>query len=62
MGLFKKAINRYKNQFYSYDCDCVGKSKFIYSRTVANGEVWYCKKHNTEIMTDEEPREENFTS
>lgn len=57
---FFKDLDRYENQFYTNECDCEGKDNFAYDRTVANGEVWHCTKHNIEIMTDEQPREDNY--
>jgi len=57
---FEKDLDKYENQFSTNECDCIGKENFAYERTVANGEVWHCKEHNVEIMTDEEPKEDNY--
>lgn len=57
---FFEDIDIYHDSFDCNECGGFGIENFRYDRTVANGEVWNCKKCNAELLTMEQPNEDNY--
>lgn len=55
---FLKEMQDYEDSKFCKDCGDNSKITFVYQRTVANGEVWFCKKCKTENLTNLEPKED----
>lgn len=60
MNDFFEDIDFYYDSFNCNECGNSGVENFIYDRTVANGEIWFCEKCNTELLTSEQPNEDNY--
>lgn len=57
---FFKCLEEYNDQLFCRECGNDSKRTFVYSRTVANGEVWLCKKCKMEKLCSEKPNEDNY--
>jgi hypothetical protein len=53
-------LEKCENGFYCNECGCDKNTDFIYDRSVANGEVWHCKRCKTETIVDDKPNEDNY--
>lgn len=53
-------LEEYENDLYCSECGNDSKATFTYSRTVANGEVWYCKRCQKENLTLNKPNEDDY--
>lgn len=60
MDKYSEDLENYKEQLYCTCCGEDSKDAFIFSRTVSNGEVWWCKNCLQETMTDKKPNEDNY--
>lgn len=69
MGKFKESskvkdlfedFGKYQLEFDCNECGNNGEDNFSYDRTVANGEVWYCKECNKELLITEKPNEDDY--
>ena len=61
LGKYEKDLQQYEDSLYCTDCgnDKVDKT-FIYSRTVANGEIWDCRECGKENMSNQKPNPDNY--
>ena len=64
---FKRGIDEYfddlekwEESFYCNECGYDKITDFAYDRTVANGEVWYCKHCKTETVAGNKPNEDRY--
>ena len=58
---YLKDLQDYENSFYCNSCGYEnGKEGWVYNRTVANGDCWFCPSCKTEIVHQEEPNEDNY--
>lgn len=53
-------LEKWENGFYCNECGCDKITYFAYDRTVANGEVWYCKHCKTETVVGNKPNEDRY--
>ena len=53
-------LEKWENSFYCNECGCDEVKDFAYDRTVANGEVWHCKRCKTETVQGNKPNEDNY--
>jgi hypothetical protein len=53
-------LQNYEDELYCSNCGNDSKKTFNYIRTVANGEVFCCKRCNTENLVSEKPNEDNY--
>lgn len=53
-------LQNYEDELYCSNCGNDSKKTFNYIRTVANGEVYWCKKCKTENLVSEKPNEDNY--
>lgn len=51
-------LEKWENSFYCNECGCDDVTGFIYDRTVANGEVWHCKRCKIETIVSDKPNED----
>lgn len=57
---YEVSMIEWLDSFRCGECGVEERKNFFYDRTVANGEVWYCRKCNNQTMVSEEPKEENY--
>lgn len=57
---YEAVLEEYEESLYCTECGNDSKKTFIYQRTVANGEVWFCKKCKKENLTNEKPKEDDY--
>lgn len=53
-------LDKWENSFYCNECGCDKITDFAYDRTVANGQVWHCKRCKTETVVGDKPDEDNY--
>ena len=53
-------LQNYEDELYCSNCGNDSKKTFNYARTVANGEVYWCKRCKTENLVNEKPNEDNY--
>lgn len=53
-------LQNYEDELYCSNCGNDSKKTFNYVRTVANGEVYWCKRCKTENLVNEKPNEDNY--
>jgi predicted SprT family Zn-dependent metalloprotease len=53
-------LQNYEDELYCSNCGNDSKKTFNYIRTVANGEVYWCKRCKTENLVSEKPNEDNY--
>lgn len=58
MDKYFEDLERYEEELYCPHCG--DNSALSYSRTVANGEVWYCRNCKEETMSGNKPREDDY--
>lgn len=53
-------LEKWENSFYCNECGCDERSDFYYTRSVANGDVYVCRKCKTETVFGNKPNEDNY--
>lgn len=53
-------LQHYEDELYCLHCSNHSKKKFTYSRTVANGEVFFCHRCKEENLVDNKPNEDDY--
>lgn len=53
-------LQNYEDELYCSRCGNESKKTFTYSRTVANGEVFFCRRCKEENLVGNKPNEDDY--
>jgi hypothetical protein len=57
---FEQDLQNYYDELYCSHCNNSSNKTFTYSRTVANGEIYFCNRCKEENLISNKPNEDNY--